>query len=607
MKYKVSGYSGFGACEYDGKVKFTAEKDSDNAFFEINFEFGDWEEDTFVFMPACAYNGNRFQLSEKRYPPRYTEEDYGVDNEPLISMIPSMGKDGNGSLEVTSADPAFPCIGIFYREKQEGIFIITPQQIKNANIGYTVKKGGLKLSYPANRKMPYYAKKYQDYSIIDEKGISISEGEEITSEIYIKEFKCSNMADFYNEYFKIRKAYLPSERVKNRYNERLWEIMEDMTNYRVWSGKSYPRHNPWWPGGWCDGCGIESRAFLKKGNEVSKRRALKALDYDTKSEHLTDAGFFYSSVKDGVSDGKVQLARHSAASFHNILKCFEYAEPRKQWIDCVKTLADGYVNHFEKYGKFGSYINAETGEILIGFGHSAISAIGGLARAGEFLNNEKYLEIAEKAAEYYYNDFLINGMTCGGPGDILSAPDSESAFMMLESLVSLYEVTKCQKWLEASEVILKYCSSWVVSYVHKFPDGTEFDRLEINTVGSVYASVQNAHSAPGICTDSGECIYKLYKYTGNNEYLDFIKDIAYFIPQCISTDERPIYAKMGEPEGTARKLPKGWINERVSMSDWEKKWNGQGNVFYCNCWPSNSFLLTYADLMEYPEFKEDMK
>ena len=606
MKYNVSGFSEFGICKFDKTVSFKANCDSDNAFFEINFNFDDWEEDAFVFMPACAYNGNRFERVNRRYPPQYTPEDYGVDNEPLISsMIPSMGKDGNQALEVTSADMALPCLGIFYRNKKEGIFIITPQQVKNSNIGYTVEKGKFKLSYPANRKNPYYAMKYPDYSLVDEKGIEISKGEEITSEIFIREFPCKDMIDFYDEFFKIRKAYLKSDRAENLYTEELFELIEDMTNYNSWSGKTYPRHNPWSAGGWCDGCGVESAIFLKKGNEVSKRRAIKALDFDTLPEHLTKAGFFYSTVTDGIGDGKYHLTRYSAASFYHIVRNFELTNPHKQWIDCVKTLADAFVKLFEKYGKFGSYINSETGEILIGSGNSGVLAIGALAKVGKFLQHEKYIKTSVKAAEYYYNKFLTDGMTYGGCGDIMSAPDSESSFMMLEALVALYEVTKDEKWLKASETILKYCSSWVVSYVHKFPDASEFDRLNINTVGSVYASVQNAHSAPGICTLSGECIYKLYKYTGNNEYLDFIKDIAYFIPQCISTNERPIWARMGKP-GEEKKLLKGWINERVNMSDWEKKWNGQGNVFYCGCWPSNSFLATYADLMEYPEFKKDI-
>ncbi len=220
----------------------------------------------------------------------------------------------------------------------------------------------------------------------------------------------------------------------------------------------------------------------------------------------------YNSVKDGVPSGEMHLTRHSAMTLYHTLKCFELTAPKQEWVDVIKKLADAFVALYEKYGKFGSYINSETGEMLIGFGSSGVGAIGGLAKAYKFFGENKYLDTALKAAGYYRNDFLNTGMTCGGPGDILSAPDSESAFMTLEAYVCLYEVTRDKKWLDFSETVAKYCSSWVVSYNHKFPEGSEFDR--------------------------------------------------------------------------------------------ERCYNGVGNVFYSNCWCSNSLLMSFAELMDYSEFKD---
>lgn len=93
-------------------------------------------------MPACAYNGNKFKKVDWPYGQQYTQAEYDIDGKstPLIRNIPTMEEDGSGTLEVTSADMAVPCLGIFYRDKKEGIFIMTPQQVKNANIGYSVKK-----------------------------------------------------------------------------------------------------------------------------------------------------------------------------------------------------------------------------------------------------------------------------------------------------------------------------------------------------------------------------------------------------------------------------------------------------------------------------------
>ena len=129
-------------------------------------------------------------------------------------------------------------------------------------------------------------------------------------------------------------------------------------------------------------------------------------------------------------------------------------------------------------------------------------------------------------------------------------------------------------------------------YSYKFPKESMFGALEINTVGSVFANVQNKHSAPGICTASGDAIYKLYKYTKNKDYLELLRDIAFFMPQCISTEERPIYSWTNPP----RKLLSGWICERVNTSDWEGA-DKVGAVFYSSCWCETSVLLSFSELI----------
>ena len=144
-----------------------------------------------------------------------------------------------------------------------------------------------------------------------------------------------------------------------------------------------------------------------------------------------------------------------------------------------------------------------------------------------------------------------------------------------------------------------YSSSWVVSYSYRFPKESEFNRIGYNTVGSVFANVQNKHSAPGICTLSGNSLLKLYRYTKNTEYLELIKDIAYCIPQSVSTEEKPIYSWDNPP----RKLIPGTICERVNMSDWED-FPYVGGVFDATCWPETSLTLSFTELMTENEMIE---
>lgn len=164
--------------------------------------------------------------------------------------------------------------------------------------------------------------------------------------------------------------------------------------------------------------------------------------------------------------------------------------------------------------------------------------------------------------------------------------------------------------------MLHQCSSWVVPYNYCFPAASEFGRLHMKTVGSVFANVQNKHAAPGICTLSGNSIYKIYQWTGEKAYLQLLREIALTISQYMSTDQRPIYswdvpkdASLLEDK-TIRvqpeKLPQGFICERVNLSDWEGE-RCVGGVFNGSCWCETSNLLTLAETIALLEQEMECK
>ena len=166
--------------------------------------------------------------------------------------------------------------------------------------------------------------------------------------------------------------------------------------------------------------------------------------------------------------------------------------------------------------------------------------------------------------------------------------------------------TKGEKWLKYSKECAHYASSWVMSYNYNFPKRSEFSRLNIKAVGSVFANLQNKHSSPAICVLSGDCLIKLYKFTGEKLYLELIKDIALSIGQYLATKERPIYdcyfdPDMPENEKEAfikeHELGEGFMCERVNTSDWEN-YEGIGNVFNGSCcWCETADLLTIVEVI----------
>lgn len=597
MTFDLHCDSKHGSCRIENEtLYFRAAADTDNAFFSLSLFFTDWEEDCYIFSPACAYNGNRFRRVVRSYPPIYSTADIGTPFQPLMTDVPALEPDGSGRMEVTSGDMATPCAGVFFRRAGQAVLLFFEQEVKGRNIGCTLEKGRITLSYPSDRSDSYRFCTTHDTA--SEQGIAMTAGEELTSRFRLFVFDCTDISVFFREYFRLRKCLMSSPRAAFGYNEELWQLMEQHFNEWNWSGEYYAEMSKVWQCGWVGG-GMSTVPLLEHGIGLSRQRAAATLDFMT--EHQTACGFFHSLVKEGRVEadafGKsdlpnLHLIRKSADGLYFLFKNFAVTTPKPAWEASARRCADAFVRLFERYGHFGQFIDNETGDILVPGSASGAMAIAGLAKAGGYFGCEIYLTTAIAAMERYYADFCTTGVTNGGPGEILSAPDSESAFALLESAVVLYEATLDARWLEAAETLACFCSSWVVTYAYKFPAGSEFGRLGINTVGAVFANIQNKHAAPGICTLSGDSLLKLYRYTKNSAYLELLKDIAYCLPQCVSTEEKPVYSWDVPP----KKLPAGFICERVNMSDWEGP-AAVGGVFWGSCWSETSLLLTFTELM----------
>ena len=557
--YKMSTSSQFGQCTYqDNKVTFLANACYEEACWSVEILFEEWEEDCYVFAPACAYDGNKIKQVDREYPPMYINSETGKNAQPLMMKgIPALNPDGSGKIEVTAGDMSVPCVGVFFKGQKKAFFLFAEQEIKGKNLGFGIEKGKITVQYPTMRAFAYrYVLPPEPNA---DKGVSVACGEKIESTLLIRMFDCESVPQFFEIFFENRKAVMHSERPSNGYTPKLWDIMEKHFNRNNWSGRYYG-NNRWevWQCGWC-GNAMSSYPLYVKGNEETKQRAIQTIDYLV--SYAAPSGFFYGFIyNDIVGDDSFHsnVAQKDAHSYGNfsamqdahlirksgdvlafLYKHFEVMPVKKEWEIAAKNCADAFVRLFNENGTFGQFVNIETGEMQIVLSCAGASAIGGLVRSYEYFHNSVYLDTAKKACDYYYSNFVAKGITTGAPGEILTAPDSESSYAMVESCVLLYEATKEGKWLTYAKDSANLFSSWVMTYAYKFPTGCEFEIQKINTTGSVFANVQNKHSAPGICTFSGDTLYRLYRYTKDERYLELIKDIAYFIPQCVSTPEKP--------------------------------------------------------------------
>lgn len=596
--------------------------------FPMSVEFStlveNWKRESYVFAPGAVYNGNRFVCDPIAYPPYHQVQKENALTEPsVITDIPHLSISApTSSIQLLSGDMSIPAIGYYDFSAKRGFLMFAPQLCGEDATGFSVwedlNAGTLRISITApgvREKYRYFFGEKADgsgfypdaHSPSDDTGRYIEAGEELDLPIRIYDFAADSLSDFFlffhrqincletgtfSDVVPFSTAYYD---IKEKYQQ---ENYIDEGYYGVGVSRNTPLN--FWQAGWVGG-GMNNYPFLLEDNGVAFERAFSTFRFILDKLQFPSGwvcgiyanGVTYGEHFDFSDSGSSLLVRKDADLLYFLIKQAMLLEEKGLLSDShrqkLALFADAFVSLFEKYGQLGQFIDAKTGEMLVGRSASAAIACAALALAGEFFNEGRYLQTAAALGDYYYDEYVSKGILNGGPGEICQAPDSESAFGMLEGYVQLYETLKDKKWLRYAEETFLIAITWVMSYDFKFPAGCTAARRSVHTLGTVFANAQNKHSAPGICTLSGSSILKLYRFTGNQEYLYWMKAISHSIPQFVSLPERPVL--------TLDKvyLKPGYINERVQTSDWEGKETVGGFLNGSN-WPEVTMMLTYTEV-----------
>ncbi|MGN1421589.1 MAG: hypothetical protein ACI4XC_08755 [Eubacterium sp.] len=646
--------------EYSGlhtKAVFTVKNNqSEKSALRLVIEEPEWDTDNYVFAPAALYNGNRFHSLNKEYPPMLTEEEAKqYANETVISDVPRLNKEGNGCVQLNAGDLSVPCIGYFSEKSKRGYLLFFKQKNELGNFGITVKENSdskkvkFIISSPCVRT-PFKYGMCSTGEKSDDKAVCLKAGDKVTFSYTQYRFECESISEFLNTFFKLRQRQgLP----KSHPNKVPWNyafsLIDEKYNRRNWNNeygfyKSSEANGgicSQWQTGWVGGA-MNTLAGFVVGNDETKAKSRKTLDFVfNKLQHKS--GFLYGIFCDGKAYGdnicnpenvNIVMSRKNADALYYIAKqLFLLKNQGKDipdlWHNGLRRLADAFILFYEKNGEISQFMDMEKGVPYVHGSSSGGLVSAGLALCSSYFTCPKYLETAEKIAEEYYEKYVSKGYSTGGPGEILACPDSESAFALLESFVMLYRFTENEKWLKYSVDTASLCSSWCVGYDYAYKEDTQFFERGTATTGAVWASVQNKHAAPGICTMSGESLLHLYRATGDKAYLELLKDISHNITQYVSTPENPMYAsyvwhnnpahrqkmmnriymksliavsrrsklvkKLISPIYNQAVNPVGRINERVNLSDWEGT-NNVGEVPIGSCWCEVSTMLTYCEI-----------
>ncbi|MGB9748147.1 MAG: hypothetical protein ACPLXM_14570, partial [Bacteroidales bacterium] len=516
--------------------------------------------------------------------------------------------EGPSRIELRAGSMSIPCMGFHDGKNERGLFIFTGQENSLGDYLFSISENKDRSIAEFSLGSPCVREQYK-YHICsmtepsDDKPITLHPGDSVAIYFSIMAFSAGSMHEFLEKFFSLRstrhwkyrqKYTVPLSacfrQIEEKFNQQ--NFVSDYGYYSVGMRENFLQD---WQIGWTGGM-ISTLPLLLAGNKQSRENVLRNFHW-LFSSGICPAGFFYDSGEKGNHwyGGDIRkphtkdwhLIRKSGDGLYYILRQFALMEKmgisvHPEWDSLTKGVANAFVRLWNKWHQFGQFVDSNTGEIRVGGSASGAIVPAALILAYNRYDDPEFLRVAAQSAETFVSKFLMKGFTCGGPGDALQNPDSESSYALLESLVSLYESTKEIRWLDYSEMAAWLFSSWVMAYDFSFPINTTLGKRDATTRGTVIANTQNTHAAPGICTYSGNALLRLFRYTGKTEYLYLLREIVHATPQYLSI-----------PGHSIPGLPPGWMSERINTTDWLE---GIGEIMYGSTWAETSLMLQYVEI-----------
>lgn len=603
-----------------GKRVVTVEalEGSGSLYATMVFRISHWSPSNYILMPSAVYDGNRVSIAvpDGVYPPLLPDGYTNFNPPQLTGTIQHLAPQGGGRLDLTSAEGAFPGLGIFNADAQRFLWLLTPQGNEAGNYGYSIIENDdaleVRFSSPVHRKF----RQAGCNSLVpaDDAPLAYRPETIVTFEFALLDKWCCTLEHFFQQARELRNAVIPPGTFPNLlpYSEATRLVRDRLETDNWWEEYGYygtitktdlkgicrnSKHH--WQLGWIGGI-MKNEYLLREGRHPEC--VLKEL-HTLVTKAQQPSGFFLTSAclgeffpdapaKDGEKPRRECLVRKNADGLtflcRQLLWLRNAGKPFDQpLLDGARKCAEAFQRLWEKQGQFGYLIAPATGELLVGGGAGGAMASAGLALASELLHEPKFLETAKASAYYYAENYLQErGNVYGGVGDALQATDSESAYALLEALMTVWEYTGDKTLLTLAKFTADYLSTWIVAYDYRFPPESTFGKLDMHTAGTVYANIQNRHAAPGFCSASGDAFFKLYRATGRVEYARLAQQVVHALPQFLSHPGRPIHGM--EVVG---------MSERVNLGDWEGRDQvGEIGNAPCACWPEVALLLARVHL-----------
>jgi len=573
------------------------------------FDFTAWSTNNYVLVPAAVYDGNRFHTIGHGYHPPYPREMFfnpglplTISDNPRLSVEPGRPSE----IELLTGNAATPAVCFYSPVQKRGFILLCEQKTRFGNNGLMLEENAAQdritivVSAPGVRGQ---AARFGGFGASGDHGADWRAGDGLALRLRLYAFSADGIPALLDRFLTVRKALtgpnhprelVPmsalSDAIVPRFQHR-WLTVPAGSYYACENSRDFQL-------GWVSG--FMQTPLLAINNPVERGHICAQLDFVT--ERLPGrSGFFYGGITadgqlraDSTVDGRpLALTRKNCDTLLMFCKYFEILKAqghgdliRPAWEQSAKKLAQAFVNAWNRSHEFGQYLDPATGEVAVFNSTGGALAPAGLALAAKHFNEPEFLRVAQASAAFYYSrDVAGRGLTSGHVGDTAQDIDSESAYGFLESLMALYWATGDPAWLEKARTEAALGATWTLSYDYEFPPQSQLGRLGGHMAGAVFANTQNKHAAPGICTASGDYLFKLYRATGDTRYAGLIRDIQH---ASVEATEMPGHPTCGAGPGASM--------ERIQPTDAEGKGEIGNFIRTENAWTELNGLMMVTEL-----------
>ena len=521
---------------------------------------------SFYMIPCVMYNGNEF--GQKQEP-----AEIFVDGKPWIFSADRTG---------------IPACTIAETRNFASAFFAGNDCASANSSGSIYEKDGkiIQRIYFAHIEAPKtYAQKYEfTYPIIEIPTIKAGESKQFTC--YLYEFEKANesdcygyngLFDFINEsYYTAYEPKYSLEQVKEFNRVYLRSLLEETPNGLLSNMGYLPdgehklgdkdcvwmwRKGGKYQSGWCGQNFLIAELFLRdylqtnnpKDKEIAKSILTTWMQRRHKNGLISayfDAPFNDEEEIDTCNIGWVAYELLQCSEL--LKKCGEEVEIYE---NSAKRILDFFLTNFPE-GNLPQVVNG-AGKVLVTEGGAGTVLLMAITKAYAYIKEEKYLSLAKKVFNFYYNTYLSKSISAGGALDTYCI-DKESAGPLLRAGISLYKQTGNNAYLQYCENIAHYLMSWC--YYHNVPFDKESDcaKVDLKTLGGTSVSVSHHHIDCWGLFYIPE-MFDLYELTGKIAYKNHAHILWLFTQQYISDGTLVLH-------GMKRAI--GMQNEAVFQCNW---------------------------------------